>query len=152
MAGYAFYGRAPVMCGASADLIGHLAAQHRAEQRAERADSLIGEAVDSIMAADDQLDILVALCNAGPRRAVRIERIYNRLTGECSAQTGDEWQRVLYLCDDKHLPMLRQQWRAWSVSELQSYDAVQSEADSIADHEAEQSREDAELYRAGVDA
>ncbi len=152
MPGYCLYGQAPVLCSVSRDVDAHLAQIDADEYRAEQVDARIADAVDCLMQATDQRDILVSLCDAGKRRDVRIERIYNAATGECTAQTGDEWQRVLYLCDDKHLHMLRQQWREWCVSVLSDNEEVQSKAEKLADADDEQAREDEALMRAGVDA
>ena len=152
MAGFAFYGRAPVMCSASADLIGHLADQHRAEQRAEAVNEHIADAVDELMASADDRDVLYVLATEAGNihRRVELGSIYNVATGECDADSQDEWTRVLFLCADEHLPMLRQQWRDWCAGQVAECAEVVKVAERLADDAERDAAEEAALSRAGV--
>ena len=146
--GYAVYGRDPVF----ADVDDMLARIDAAEQRAEAVDGYIADAVDHLLASADDRDVLYVLATeAGNiRRRVELGSIYNVATGECEADSHDEWNRVLFLCADEHLPMLRQQWRAWCAREVAQVTEVVKVAERMADDADELAAEDAALLRAGL--
>lgn len=135
MAGFAFFGRAPVMCSASADLIDHLAAEHRAEQQAEHVNSFVGDAVEQLLHSADDRDVLYVLATEAGNihRRVALDRIYSRETGECEADSQDEWTRVMLMAAPEHLPMLRQQWIDWCEGQLAENPEVVKVAQRLAD-------------------
>lgn len=147
--GYCLYGRDPVF----SDVDAHDALLTAKEFRAEAVNQCINDAVDDLLCSADDRDVLVYLsCDAGnTRRRVDLHRIYNRDTGECEADSQDEWIRVMLMCEPAHLPMLRQQWLDWCRGHLAENGDVLKLAAKMADDEAEQAREDYELARAGVD-
>ena len=150
MNGYCLYGRDPVF----ADVDAHIASEDAAEARAEAVDQCINDAVDELLCAADDRDILVTLaaaCGNTSRRAA-LDSIYNIATGECEADSQDEWVRVMLMCAPSHLLALRQQWLDWCRGHLAEDRDVVAIAERMANDDAEQAREDYELARAGVDA
>jgi hypothetical protein len=148
MNGYALYGRDPVF----ADVDAHIASEDAAEARAEAVDQCINDAVDELLCAADDCDALIMLASeaGNTQRRVELRRIYNQRTGECEADSQDEWTRVMLMCEVEHLPALRQQWLDWARGHLAEYSEVIKVAERMADDDAEQAREDYELAR--VDA
>lgn len=148
--GYAIYGRDPVF----ADVDAYLDAEADAEARGEFVDSYINDAVDELLFAGDDRDLLVVLQSESGNMSRRVDLplIYDTRTGDCSADSNDEWTRVMLLCKPEHLPMLRQQWLDWCRGMAAEYSEVLIVAERLAAAAEQDAADDLAQQRAEMRA
>lgn len=136
--GYCLVGRDPVF----ADVDAHLAQIDADEEHAERVSSFIDDAVDDMLAGPQAWCLLSDVsCESATYKLAPLDRLYNRETGECSADMLDDWMRVMLYARPEHLLMLRQQWLDWVRGKAANYREVLEHAERLA---AEAARDDAE--------
>lgn len=147
MNGYAIYGRDPVF----ADVDAYLDAEADAEAYAEFVNEFINDTVDDILCSAEAGMLLADLSSEnGSARDVKLQVLYDRHTGECSAETQDDWTRVMLMCEAEHLPMLRQQWLDWVRGQVAEYPEVIVQAQRMARKQQADDAEEAALRRAGL--
>lgn len=155
MNGYAFFGRAPVLCSASIDLDSHLADEHRAELRSEAVNDKIEDAIFTLLASAEHNDLDCVLQTFGPYRPGK-RRTYRDLLDSVGLpnkiDNDRDWQRLIHLAPLENMPMIVQAYRDWAMSVWADDSDVRRMAEKLADEQEAQDRADYELARAGIDA